>query len=372
MTESRHATSSGTSGYAERMVQRGLDGGHFRSDDRWTYASIGMGTYLGDSDDKTDRKVRDAVLRALADGCNVIDTAINYRCQRSERIIGQALGEAVAGGIVRREEVIISTKGGYLPFDGESPADPTVYVQETFIRTGLLKEGDIVAKCHAMTPTFIQDQMARSLRNLALPCIDVYYLHNPETQLQEVTREEFRKRIRKAFLALEDGVSQGKIRVYGTATWDGYRVPPTARDHLSLEELVGIAQEIGGSNHHFRVVQLPYNLAMPEALTEPTQRVGLETVCLLEAADRLGIYVMASAPLYQGRLTRKLPPILEAIFPDLRTDAQRAIQFVRSTPKMGTALVGMKTTSHVEENLKVATVPPVAVEEFMKLFHTEG
>jgi aryl-alcohol dehydrogenase-like predicted oxidoreductase len=52
----------------------------------------------------------------------------------------------------------------------------------------------------------------------------------------------------------------------------------------------------------------------------------------------------------------------------LKTDAQRAIQFVRSTPGVTTALIGMSQRSHVEENMETATVEPAAVEDFFKMF----
>jgi len=52
----------------------------------------------------------------------------------------------------------------------------------------------------------------------------------------------------------------------------------------------------------------------------------------------------------------------------LETDAQRSLQFVRSTPGVTTVLVGMKQVGHVEENLKVAHVAPAAAEQYAKLF----
>ncbi len=372
VNEDHRATREGTGRYAERMSRQGVPTQHFRDDGVLTYSSIGLGTYLGNCDSRTDDQMEQAVLRAMGAGCNVMDTAINYRCQRSERSIGRALRAAVRDGRVRRDEVIVSTKGGYLPFDGAPPPDAPEYFDRTFVGPGLLKRGDIVAGCHAMSPAFLQDQINRSLENLGLSCIDIYYLHNPETQLGQVSQDKFRSRLRKAFLTLEDNVSQGKIGVYGAATWNAFRVPPAARDYISLSDLTETAREIGGVNHHFRVVQFPYNLAMSEALTEPTQRVGSDTVCLLEAADLLGIYVMTSVPLYQGKLSRGLPAVLNQTFPGLQTDAQRAIQYVRSTPKTGTALVGMKVPAHVEENMRLALVPSVPSEQFMKLFSEES
>jgi len=56
--------------------------------------SVGVGTYLDDPTD-TDDVDREAVGRALESGVNVVDTAINYRCQRSERAVGAAASGAV-------------------------------------------------------------------------------------------------------------------------------------------------------------------------------------------------------------------------------------------------------------------------------------
>ncbi len=95
------------------------------------------------------------------------------------------------------------------------------------------------------------------------------------------------------------------------------------------------------------------------------------TNLLMEAARRLDIYVMTSASIYQGQLARNLPPIIAEFLPGLETDAQRALQFVRSTPGVGTALVGMKQPAHVEENSRVSAVPPLAWDQFKKLF-SEG
>ena len=64
----------------------------------------------------------------------------------------------------------------------------------------MLREGDVAAGCHSMAPRFLADQLNRSLRNLGVETIDVYYLHkNPETQLGEVPREMFNNRVRAAF-----------------------------------------------------------------------------------------------------------------------------------------------------------------------------
>jgi predicted aldo/keto reductase-like oxidoreductase len=108
---------------------------------------------------------------------------------------------------------------------------------------------------------------------------------------------------------------------------------------------------------------------MPEAFTRANQKVDGVFVSTLEAARRLGMYVMASASVYQGQLTRGLPSVVTDYLPGFTSDAQRAIQFVRSTPGVGTALVGMKTLDHVEDTAGVAATSPMPWEQFKRLFN---
>lgn len=366
------ATPEGTARYRDRFAARAA-AGHFRQCNELWLSSLGVGTYLGEHDDATDELYARAVARVLELGCNVIDTAINYRFQRSERSIAAALGALVAQGKLARDEVVVASKAGFLTFDADTPPDPAAYFQEHYVRTGVLGPGDVVAGMHSMAPRYLENQLDRSRRNLGLETLDIYYLHNPETQLQVLPRPEFLQRIRAAFVKLEECVAGGKLHCYGTATWDGYRKPAQARDYLSLAELVRAAVEVAGPKHHFRAVQLPYNLAMPEAFLRPNQTVEGDTVSLLEAARRLGLSVFASASMLQGQVARNLPlDIRTHLDGNLETDAQCAIQFVRSTPGICSALVGMKRLEHVEENLRLVEKPLAPPEKFQHLFASAG
>jgi aryl-alcohol dehydrogenase-like predicted oxidoreductase len=323
--------------------------GFYRDVQGLTVSSMGIGTYRGDMDDATDRAYADAVSNALAAGVNFIDTSLNYRNQRSERAIAGALRQAVEAGKLQRDEIVIATKAGYLVPDA--------------VPAGILNAGDIVGGMHSMAPAFLRDQLERSRQNLGLDSIDLFYLHNPETQLAYISEQEFLGHVRLAFECLENTVTDGRINYYGMATWQGFRHREPSREALPLEKLAGIASEIAGAAHHFRFIQLPFNLAMPEAFAN---RVNGENV--LEIAARLGITVVASASLFQARLSRNLPDEIRARLPGAETDAQRAIQFVRSTPGIAVALVGMKSVAHVRENLGLATVPPLNREQYLQLY----
>jgi aryl-alcohol dehydrogenase-like predicted oxidoreductase len=320
-------------------------------------SSIGIGTYLGDSTDADDAAYAAAIRHAFTRGINLIDTAINYRGQRSERAVGAAIQRALSAGEISRDQIVVCSKGGYIPLDPTPPAtrqEYQAYVRREFIDTEILRPDELVAGGHSLAPRFLRYCLAKSRQNLGLRSIDVYYVHNPEQQLQNVAPPEVATRLRAAFGVLEDAASRGEIGVYGCATWDGLRVPVGDPGHLALGELVKIAREVAGEAHHFRVVQAPINLAMPEAIRLPTQPLNGRLLTVLDAAAELGLNVIASATLMQAKLCSGLPEPLRQALPSFETDAQRAIAFTRTVPGITAALVGMKRAEHVDENIRSA------------------
>lgn len=321
-------------------------------------SSIGIGTYLGEPSDEDDARYTAAVMSAILSGVNVIDTAINYRQQRSERSVGAALQSLFEQGAAARDELLICTKAGFLT-PGALPE-------------GILDSPEVAGRMHCMAPAFLEDQIARSLSNLGLETIDVFYLHNPETQLRFVPRGVFEDRLRAAFTLLERLCREGRISFYGIATWDGLRQRQDSDLRLSLPRIVELAREAAGEDCHFRFVQLPFNLAMPEAFTRAHQGEPPNHATLLEIAARLGVTVITSAPLLQARLASPLPGRVREAFPECWTDAQRALQFARSAPGVTTALAGMSSLAHVEENLALSTVPPAPLDRWLSLFEMEA
>jgi aryl-alcohol dehydrogenase-like predicted oxidoreductase len=342
------ATPEGTARFVSRFPAQAA-AGFYRNAQGINVSSLGLGSYLGEMDEATDRGYRESVLEAMRGGLNFLDTSLNYRHQRSELSIGAALKDLLRREELKRDEFMVCTKAGFLTPNALPPA--------------ALRPEDVVGNMHSMAPAFLADQLGRSRENLGLETIDVFYLHNPETQLGFVDAGEFYRRIQVAFSYLEQAVKQGLIRTYGTATWDGYRRRPGAPDCLSLEQMASIALDTGGVGHHFRYIQLPFNLAMPEALAQTSSAGGV-----LEQAARLDITVVASASLLQARLARDLPAELADQFPGTQTDAQRAIQFTRSTPGINVALVGMSNPAHVRENLAVSRLPALTEAQYSALY----
>jgi aryl-alcohol dehydrogenase-like predicted oxidoreductase len=346
------ATPEATARYTSRHAAW-KDTGFYRQAQRWTISSLGIGTYLGEMSTEADTAYSEAIQAALRGGVNFVDTSLNYRNQRSERAIGQAIIRLMQPPKdLDRDEFVVCTKAGYLVRDA--------------LPEGLQSE-DIVGRMHSMAPAFLADQLERSRRNLGVETIDVFYLHNPETQFGFIDQDEFYRRMRLAFEFLESAVSGGKIQFYGAATWEGFRKPHA----LSLTRMESTAREVAGPDHHFRFIQLPYNLAMPEAFTSRHEtRDGGRPASVLQVAQDLGITAVASASILQAKLARELPDELGAALPGLQTDAQRAIQFSRSAPGITTSLVGMGRPEHVAENLGIANVRSLDAAQYHSLFRT--
>jgi aryl-alcohol dehydrogenase-like predicted oxidoreductase len=359
-----HATPQGTKKYMENAIKNGFPASHFRSFDNLNLSSLGIGTYLGQITPEDDEDLENAVYESVKSGAvNVIDTAINYRSMKSEKNIGNAIKKLLGEELISREQVFISTKNGYITNDGDFPTvDVLEYMQNMFISQGVIEPKDISSGYNVLNPNYIRKCIDKSLTNMQLDTIDLVYVHNAyESWVEDVDRNEFDEMIRKVFQVYEEYRSKNKISYYGMATWTCFRLPYNEREYLSLEEMVKIAQEVGGKNHGFRFIQLPYNLAYREAYLLKNQSVGNDNnLTILQACNKLNIGVFTSVPLLQSKL-------FGATIPDyLGYDNQllKIVQITRSTPNVIAPLIGQKKPNHVKENIQIAKVQPLTIEQF--------
>ncbi|MBI4384583.1 MAG: aldo/keto reductase [Nitrospinae bacterium] len=361
MTIAGRATPEGTERYKKRMAGTCSEG-RFRQAEGLYWSSVGMGTYLGAADAATDEMVTEAAVNSVCGGINVLDTAVNYRRQRAERSVGEALRRLLDSGKAERAEIVLCTKGGFLPH----PDGPR-WFQREYVDSG--KGGatldDLADDCHCMHPDYLADQLDRSRANLGVETIDLYYVHNPETQLEAVGPDVFYARLEAAFGALERAADDGKIQYYGMATWSAFRVAPGSARSVSLERARIAAQgaaadgkgALSRRRDRFRFIQLPFNLNMPEAMTSLTQSAGGTLKAAIPAAGELGLHPVLSASFAQGRIGGLDAGLAKLLGAGLKSDAQRALQFARGAPGALVALIGMKDPGHVEENLALCQTP---------------
>ena len=355
------ASSEGTKKFAE------LSNAHtsnYKIFENLTLSNVGIGTYLGNPDTTTDDLVTNAIKKSLDAGINVIDTAINYRSQKAERSVGKAIKESIDDKKISRDQVFVSTKNGYVTNDADVKLEFWEYVKQEYSQKGVINEGDVTSGYHCMTLPYLSDQLDRSLKNLDLECVDLMYLHNAvEGQIKDISKEKLLENLKSVFELYEQKRDEGKLKFYGMATWECFRVSKDNPQFLSLEDIVSIAKKIGGEYHGFRFIQLPFNLYYDQALLAKNQPFESANISVLEAATRMGIGVFSSVPLMQGRL---LSPGVMPDFSELKP-VLRALQFIRSSPGILAPLIGQKTPEHVSENMEIMKIPSMSETEFLSL-----
>ena len=356
------ATPQGTRRFADRPRRDGrpFAPDHFSRPDSLWLSSIALGTLRGNPGGVDDLLYRSVVGDLLDSGMNVFNTALSDRFQTSERAIGHALIRAIREERVSRDEIVIVTKGGALTPDpglaqNYTSAQRDLYT--SYIDTGILDPSE-VTRGHSMAPRFLLDQINRSRHNLGVSTLDYYLVQEPEIHLKSLGSDGFRKALTLAFEALEIAVERKWIGAYGLATWEGFLVPDSDRSHLGIVEIFDAALDVGLADHHLRVIQLPYGLAMGEGVALESQ-LGPDghSRAILDSLQDTGTVVFASAPLYGGRLVNQVPDFVRKAFPEAPSATTAALQFVRSTANVTSAVVGMREADHVEENLLLGTVP---------------
>lgn len=351
------ATPEGTKSYISSF---GHHQDKIKSFSSLSISSLGFGTYLGDCDEKTDDLYLKAIIKGIKSGINFIDTSINYRAQRSEKVVGAAIA-AVAKEGFSRDQIVISTKGGIISCE-KSLENFSEYVKKNYIQSGIISSNDIIANAHCISIPFLEVEIEKSLKNLNIDCIDLYYLHNPEVLLFSIPEQEFYRRLEEVFTLFEKKVEEGKIGSYGLATWNGFRQKSGSKGLLDLDKILTIATKVGGENHHFKAVQVPYNLVMLEMIKVPNQHQGDKKETFLTFAQENKIEVITSAPLMQSHIL-SLPKRIFELMPGDLSHTQKALQFVLSTPGVCCTLLGMKKVEHVEENLKILSEANWDLEE---------
>jgi len=372
-----YATRQGTESYAGAFGA-GCAPGHYSDflNLHLKLSSLGVGTFPGAATDAVDEAYAGVVASAARAGINVFDTAPHYRYGRSARALGAGLARAFAAGVAR-EHVFVVAKGGFLAFPDGVPADLDGWFDASIAARGLGTRDDLAGR-HLISPAHLAAQIDAAREALGLATLDAFLLDQPEVHVPAIGKERANRKIGAVFEAFETAVRAGKIRCYGVATFDGLRVETDAPPFQSITSLLGLAERAartvaGDARHAFRIVQLPFNQAMPEGFTRFSQATGQGNVASsIQAAHQLRVYVMASHVLGKGMFARQCADALAAATPGLANHAQRALQFARSTPGIGTSLAGVSTPAHLDDLLAVARVAPLAKAEYLKLYARAG
>ena len=301
------ATIQGTAAYAARVI--GLTGDTALANGFTTFGTtgltttrLGFGTYRVTTQDTVHRE---ALKKALRTSCNVIDTSTNYTDGESERLVGSVLAELIASGTLRREEIVVVSKIGYV--QGQNLKQAEAKEQSGRPYPDMVKYGDGI--WHCIHPEFLADQLSLSLDRLGVATLDVCLLHNPEYVLSEAAhrgehdltalRTTFYNRLIQAFAYFEAQIAEGRLQFYGVSS-NTVTSPEGDAEATSLAAMLDAAHTAarlsGADSHHFRVIQFPMNLfESGGAMTANTGPSHRQTA--LACAQQAGIAVLVNRPL---------------------------------------------------------------------------
>lgn len=342
------------------------------------FSKLGFGTFKKEpyKEENYIFDYKDALRTAIKSGINLIDTAINYRYQESEKEIGEVLSELIEKDEVKREELIVCSKGGFIPLCFPFPPNPYLWIDEHIVQKGLATLEDIELDQHCMTTDFLRYSLQQSLKNLQLECLDIYFLHNPETQLTKIGKSAFFEKLEAVFKLFETLVSEHKIKSYGVAVWNALTYEEDNAEHINLEALFDVARKVGGQNHHFKYIQLPFNIAKTNAYSVANQKMSDGNYYTpLQVAHKLGLGVIGSSSLLQMHLFQKpfkpeVGYLLDSKM-ELQSDVQLALQFARSSRGFISSLFSSTKSEHVIENGKIASINAVSSAKYNLLFKVE-
>ncbi|HEX3203736.1 MAG TPA: aldo/keto reductase, partial [Nitrospiraceae bacterium] len=221
------ATATGTGSYAGRVLGEAPHSSEIShsftefGSTGLTTSRLGFGCYRAGLDEADHRQ---ALIKALRTGCNLIDTSTNYMDGDSERLVGSVLADLIKNGELQREHVIVVSKVGYVQGENLTRAQAREKTGKSYPEMVKYAEG----LWHCLHPEFLADQLSVSLDRLGLQTLDVLLLHNVEYFLSEAAhrgsgdliqvREEFYRRLHRAFEYLESQVGAGRIQWYGVSS----------------------------------------------------------------------------------------------------------------------------------------------------------
>ncbi len=308
-----HATAGGTGASAVRFIGNRTLAGNLAhgytslGSTGLTTSRLGFGAYRIGTDEPPHRE---ALLLVLRQGCNLIDTSTNYTDGESERLIGSVLAELIQKGDLKREEIIVVSKIGYVQGQNLTRAQSRERAGNPYPE--MVKYGEGI--WHCLHPEFLADQLSLSLDRLGLETLDICLLHNPEYFLSDAThrredqsgaydlasvRDQFYGRLEAAFRYFESQVEAGRLQYYGVSS-NTCTAEPGDFEATSLGRMVeaahAAAASIGSAVHHFRVLQCPMNLLESGAALRPNTGPE-EKQTVLELAQAKGLAVLVNRPL---------------------------------------------------------------------------
>jgi aryl-alcohol dehydrogenase-like predicted oxidoreductase len=273
-----------------------------------------------------------AIHAALDAGVNFFDTAANYGCGHSERVLSQALS-------VRRDEAVLATKFGYLV---DEDAKTVAYYDDDI-------DSDKVVEN-------LRQDCEDSLRRLNTDYIDLYQFHvNGYSAEKAVAVRD----------TLETLVAEGKIRFYG---WSTDR-PEAARVFSEGEHCVAIQHRLNVVMDAPEVLAVCDEFGMTSINRGPLARgllTGKYTIDSTFSENDLR-YSDAFRKNWIAPTLEKLAAVRDILTSDGRTLAQGALAWIWGRNENTVPIPGIRTVAQAQENAGAMQFGPLSDDQMQEI-----
>lgn len=301
-------------------------------------SSIGIGCnriYASESPSHA-QEIEMTLCEAIDRGINVLDTSNAYGAGDSERLIGRILRG-------RRSQIHICTKAGIktsaaLKFAAEIAP---MAVKRMLRSKGPLrrpsKPGRHSAFQRNFSADYIESSIYGSLRRLKTDYLDIFLLHGPSPDMVSESN---------LFDVLARLKQKGIIRFWGVSVSDLTKT----EDATAFLKVEGLSVT--------QIVANPYRIA------------EMEKVISLSAEREVG--VMTREPFSKGEIfsDNRLQEV--AAQSGRYSLAQMALRAAVQRDGVGSVIVGMRSRLHLNENLSVLSMPPLAEAQLKKIHSFEA
>ncbi len=298
----------------------------------WTF--IGSTAGWSDVDDSESTR---AIHAALDLGVNFFDTAANYGCGHSERILGAAL----AG---RRDQAVIATKFGYNVDEAARAALPYGATEE---------ESDVASH--------VREDLERSLGRLNTDHVDIYLLHVWGLTLQRALA------VRDV---LEELVEEGKVRTYGWSTDQTDAIESFA----TLPACGVVEQQLNVFDGNAELLALCERQNLASINRAPLGMgvlTGKFTPQSTFATNDVRGHAQWFPGIQNGRPAKEwldsLESVREVLASDGRTLAQGALAWIWGRSPNTVPIPGFRTVKQVQENAKAMEFGPLTPTQMAEI-----
>lgn len=147
---------------------------------------------------------------------------------------------------------------------------------------------------HSLDIDFLKEELSTSLKRLNLNCLDFFLIQHPEQSfLRMKNKQNAFKILEGVFRWLESEVDNGRIKHYGISSY-AMTLPSDNQYFFSFEKCVETAKKLEGDNHHFSLIQVPFNIHEHDYLTQLNYENN--TLSLSDAAKKEGIATVTFSP----------------------------------------------------------------------------